>query len=266
MSAHKKILLKLRFSLFLAIAILHLPFITPAQTVGGIGAMLSMDSLGGYTLPFVKGVVPNTPAAKSLKENLFIQSVDGISCKNKSLDEIVALIRGVIGSSIKITVSDDKMGLFSNSYDLVRAGITTGAPAAAPPPDPVAAFNTDCAAELKKIHKMGFKVIKTYNSECGNFFFNFDSQNGLFHVGVYYLSEKDYQLSADVFDNKYFDKHDESNSVKLQKKNTKDFNGMQVSELNGDISFTKDGVGVVGIKVPADNSGKCAAVYVVVYK
>jgi len=231
-----------------------------AQTLGGIGAMLSLDSTGGYTLPYIVSIIPNSPAAKALKEKIFIQSVNGESCKGRSMDDVVGLIRGTVGTPVKIRASDDKMGMFSSEYELVRAGIAT--PAGTPAPDPVAAFYAGCEQQVHQMKRQGAVIVKTYNSEAGDFFFNFNAGAGTYHARVLCLADKGsaqgMTVGATLFDN--------NNEAGAQPLHKGPDGAKGIAVLEGDISFTKDGVGVVHTHIPADNTVKCLAMYVVVFK
>lgn len=232
-----------------------------AQNIGGIGAMLAIDSTEGYTMPFIKNVLPNSPAAASLKENLFILKVNDISCKNKTIEEVVGMIRGVIGTHIKLSAADNKQGINFKDYDLVRVAIQIE--------DPVIAYNKECDNGIKLLKRQGFLVVKTFNSDCGNFFFNFNTDTGVYHIRVLSMEEKHsgtynqgFNITARVFDN-----NDEAGAVILFNVGSRDIGSSIMSQLGGDIYFKKLSVGVVSIQVfPLADVTTCKAMTIVVYK
>jgi hypothetical protein len=241
-----------------------LPVPSFCQNIGGIGAQLAVDSAGGYYVPVIKGIIPNSPAAKSLKENEYIQKVSDVSCKNKNLEEVVGLIRGETGTAVKITVSDDKPGKNAHDFTLVRASIQLPAGGSAAPPDPVTVFYTGCGQEVKQIKRQGNKIVKTYKSDCGDYFFNFNADTGQYYTRVLYATAKDAannEMAAKVFNN-----IDEAAAIPLHSTIRKEESGF-MAELDGDIRFKKEGVGTISIKAPPPGDGKkCIAVYIIIYK
>ncbi len=232
-----------------------------AQNIGGIGAMLAIDSAEGYTIPFIKNVLPNSPAAASLKEYLFILKVNDVSCKNKTIEEIVGLIRGEPGTHVKLSAADNKQGKDPKDYDLVRAAIQTE--------EPVITFNKECENGVKLLKRQGYIVVKTFNSDCGDFFFNFNTDTSLYHVRVLSMEEKTgaaynqgFNLTARVFDS-----NDEAGAVKLFNVGTRDIGRSIMAQLGADIYFKRQSVGTISIQVfPLADVKACKAMYIVVYK
>ena len=229
-----------------------------AQNIGGIGAQLIIDTTGGFTMPRIFGLVQNSPAWDSLKATDYIMKVNGTSCKDKTIEEVVSLIRGEAGTPIDIIVADTKQGARPRAYTLIRVSMQLPSP-----PDPTPAFYAACDNEAKQLKKNGSAIIKTYHSDCGNFFFNFDAGNGQYHIRVITLPEKadgtnpsGYILSAKVFDTDH-----EADATTLGKPEMKD--GLQ--RLEGTATFTHNTVGVVSVTINNDVK-KCLAMYVMVYE
>ncbi|MCW3123235.1 MAG: carboxyl-terminal protease [Flavipsychrobacter sp.] len=239
-------------ALVLIVGLLMLCSIANAQNIGGIGAMLAIDSSDGYRLPIIKSLMPNSPAAASMKENQFILKVNEVSCRDKTIEEVVGLIRGEAGTHVKLSVADNKPGKHATTYDLVRAVIQQPAAPNQPAADPVEVFNANCEHEIKQLKRQGYAVIKTFTSDCGNYFFNFNADTGLHHVTVYTLEDKGNAggITASIFDNQH-----EADAVKLKK---------ETASQKGDIYFKRTGVG--GIKIELAGGGICKSIYIVVYK
>ncbi|MCD7725083.1 MAG: S41 family peptidase [Clostridiales bacterium] len=69
----------------------------------GIGAYLSLDSATG--LARISGVIAGTPAEEAgLRENDIIYQVDGESVQGMELSEIVSLVKGEEGTSVRLTI------------------------------------------------------------------------------------------------------------------------------------------------------------------
>jgi C-terminal processing protease CtpA/Prc len=76
------------------------------EEFGGIGAVLAKDT-AAQTI-FVANVLPGLGAARAgLKQNDIISEVDGLSVYGKDLHDVVAMIRGPVGSSVEISVVRD---------------------------------------------------------------------------------------------------------------------------------------------------------------
>ena len=72
--------------------------------ISGVGLEVTMISEQGLK---IIGVIPNTSASDAeLSPGLFIQKIDGIPTKDKSLEECVKMIRGPIGSNVKLELVD----------------------------------------------------------------------------------------------------------------------------------------------------------------
>ena len=235
--------------------------------IGGIGAQLFLDTAGGFTMPRIMSLIRNSPAYDTLKATDYIMKVDDVSCKDKTIEEIVGMIRGEAGTKVKITVADTKQGARPREYTLTRASMQVAAPPNAAPPDPVPAFNAACDNEVKQLKKKGFEIIKTYTSECGNFFFNFNAVAAAYHVHVYTMEEKGAGANAPAFyaTAKVFDGDHEADATELSKLPSTTTGAAATGHLEGTVTFKRDCVGVVGITIH-DDVKKCKAMYVIVYK
>jgi PDZ domain-containing protein len=242
--------------------------IASAQNIGGIGAQLSIDSSDGFKLPMVIKMVPNSPAAVSLKEGLYILSVNGNSCRDKSIQDVVALIRGEVGTHVILSVADNKQGSNTSDKDMVRIILPQAQDDNAGAAD-VQAFNDWCENEVKEIHKKRHVIVKTFNSDCGDFYFNFNADTGRYLAEVYILEDKGsggsgtaFVATAKIFNNK--NEADAADLVKIPSGEQGRFNKLH---LHGQISFTRAGVGVINTQIHAlGDVKKCMAMYIVVYK
>jgi len=73
-----------------------------ASSFGGIGASISMNK---DKEPIIVRTLPGTPAEKAgLKSNDIILAVDGKSTQDLTTDQVVTLVRGKIGTTVKLTV------------------------------------------------------------------------------------------------------------------------------------------------------------------
>ena len=234
--------------------------IVSAQNVGGIGAQLLMDTAGGHSMPEISGLVPGSSADQHLKATDYIIKVNGVSCLDKTLVEVVGMIRGEVGSTVHVTVADSKDGKNPREYDLVRGAISSITTKSI---DPVEAFNEQCETEVREMKKRGVTVIKTFPSECGNYFFNFNAEAGQYRIRIMTLDEqaatqgaKQFAISARVFDNA-----NEKEVTEIGKYDVKDLKGL----LEGTVSFPKACVGTVNVRTHGDGK-KCKAMYIVVCK
>lgn len=232
------------------------------NTIGGIGAQLFQDTSGGHTMPRVLSLVPNSPAYDSLKATDFLIKVNDISCKDKELNDVVAMIRGVAGTKVKITVADTKEGARPREYMLTRVGIQLAAP-----PDPAPAFNQWCDAQVKQLRKKGHESVKTYTSDCGNYFFNFNADTGTYYVRVYTMEEKGSGTFTPGFTAtaKVYDGDKESNAIALKAGESAEANGTVIAQLEGTITFRRECVGIVSIS-NLDDAKKCKAMYIAIYR
>lgn len=254
----------LHFIILLLLLIARLPAM--GQTPGGIGAVLLLDTAkDGNTLPRIKELIPNSPAAaQNLPVSSYIIKVNETPCKNKSLEDVVNLIRGEAGTGVTLELADNPQGKKSKDYTVVRAPIRQ-----VPAPDLAQAFNDYCDAEAKKLRKQGFAIIKTFSSECGDFFFNFEANAGTYHVRLLTAETKNagtynkgFEATANLFDNS-----NEAAKTPLQARASHDEGQVIIAELEGVISFSRSSVGVINVQIhPLADAARCAAQYVIVYK
>ncbi len=232
------------------------------NTIGGIGAQLFQDTSGGQTMPRILSLVPNSPAYDSLKATDFLIKVNDISCKDKELNDVVSMIRGVAGTKVKITVADTKEGARPREYMLTRVGIQLAAP-----PDPVPAFNQWCDAQAKQLRKQGHETVKTFTSDCGNYFFNYNADAGTYHVRVYTMEEKGAGTLTPGFtaNAKVYDGDKEANAVPLNAAATSEANGTSIAQLEGAITFSRECVAIISIGGLSD-AKTCRAMYIAVYR
>jgi hypothetical protein len=232
-----------------------------AQTVGGIGARLALDSSAGYTMPRIQGLVAGSPAAAVLKDSLYIIKVAGTDCKNKNLEEVVAIIRGEVGTTVKITVADNTAGKRAKDYDLVRAAIALPASNMVPDKDPLIGFYDQCESDAKAMRRKGKTIIKTYTSDCGNYFFNFDADASVYHVRLVSLAQK----SAGDLTARIFDGNNENVFTALLNPETKALGDLVITTREGEMTFNRDCVGVVNTQYSGD-AAKCRGMFILIYK
>jgi len=231
-----------------------------SQTMGGIGAMLQLDTAkDGSTLPRIKSVVANSPAAaQNLPEGSYIIKVNDLLCKDKTLEEVVAVIRGAVGSTVTLSLADNAQGKKAKDYSLVRAAIQV-----VPPPDPLEGFYADCAKEVQQLKKKGSYIAKNASSDCGDYFFSFEGGNNLFHVKAMVLetkaASKDIGATASVYDT-----NDETTTVQLKPAGIHDLGNMQITSLEGTITMKPNRAGVV--KTKFSSTAGCSGMYIIVYR
>ena len=107
-------------ALFLLLTILS-PAAEPEM--GGVGIALAMDK---ETKEFsVHKVVPESPAAKSgVTAGMVIHSIDGVAVTGKSVEEIVKLIRGPLGTTVALELVD-RDSKKTRKVELARASMAT---------------------------------------------------------------------------------------------------------------------------------------------
>ncbi len=231
-----------------------------AQNIGGIGAQLILDTTGGWTMPRIFSLIPGSPAYDSLRATDYIMKVNDFDCRDKTIEDIVSHIRGEAGTMVTVVTANTKEGQAPRIHELKRVGMNIPQPA-----DPKDAFFANCDNAVKSLKKTGATIIKTFNSDCGNYFFNFDGSNGKFHIRIIAMTDpadksgSGFQISARVFDNDH--ESDATDLGSLDSKNA--VSG--AAQTEGSVSFTKDCVGTIAISVHDDNK-KCHAMYVMVYK
>jgi len=228
-----------------------------AQNIGGIGAQLSLDTTGGWSMPRIIGLVQGSPAWDSLRATDYIIEVAGESCRDKSINDIVALIRGEVGTQVSLITANTKEGEAPRHHTLVRVGMNLG-----PQADPKEAFYTACTAETNQLRKSGANIIKTYNSDCGNFFFNFNAPAGTYHIRLVAMADGKDKTAAFGVSARAFDNDHEADAKDLGTLDSKTaVNGSATTE--GTITFAKECVCTIGTKLQGNG---CAAMYIVVYR
>jgi C-terminal processing protease CtpA/Prc len=100
----------------------------------GVGLELRADPQAA--VPVVQGVVPNSPAAAAgIATGLLVSKVDDVPLAGKSLLESVNLVRGTVGTTVKLElVTPD--GSRTNTVELTRQKFTMPAPPAGGPRQP----------------------------------------------------------------------------------------------------------------------------------
>jgi len=234
-----------------------------AQNIGGIGAQLFLDTAGGHTMPQIQSLVPGTAAYQSLNATDYIIKVNDISCLDKTIVEIVAMIRGEVGTKVHVTVADTKEGKNPREYDLVRGAISSITTKSI---DPVAAFTEQCENEVREMKKRGVAIVKTFPSDCGNYFFNFDAEAQAYTIRVMVLvgagddASKPFSVTARVFDNA-----NEKDVTAIERFRTENTGSFTRGLLDGTATFKKAGIGVVNVQLH-DDGKKCKTMYVVICK
>ena len=97
---------------------------------GGIGIQAGLK----HTALTVIHVIPDSPASKAgLSEGLIIQKIDGAETAGKSLSECVQLMRGKVGTKVKLEVVDTPRNK-TNIVVLTRASVKPNVPGGAANP------------------------------------------------------------------------------------------------------------------------------------
>lgn len=228
-----------------------------AQNIGGIGAQLILDTTGGHTMPRIYSLVQGSPAWDSLRATDYIISVSGVSCRDKTINDVVALIRGEAGTMVTVTTANTRDGDKPRVHELRRVGMNIPQPATAA--DPKDAFFTACDAEVKQMKQNGAVIIKTFNSDCGSYFFNFNAPAGTYRIKVLALTDAggDFYATAKAFDNDH-----EADATDLGRLDSKGA-ANNTAQLTGKVTFARECVGTVGITLH-DDGKQCRAMYVVV--
>jgi carboxyl-terminal processing protease len=114
---------RLKFAAILTVVLLSRATHAEEHLTGiGIQASVQHDALT------VIHVIPNSPASKAgLSERLFIQKIDGTPTAGKSLKECVDLIRGKVGTKVKLELVDTTLSK-TNTVVLTRAEVKPNIP------------------------------------------------------------------------------------------------------------------------------------------
>jgi carboxyl-terminal processing protease len=84
----------------------------------GIGAYVSMDEMTNY--PKISGVIDDAPAQEvGLREDDILYEADGQNLQGLSLTEVVALIKGEEGTTVKLTIYRESTNEYLD-FDVVR--------------------------------------------------------------------------------------------------------------------------------------------------
>ena len=72
--------------------------------------------------PRITGALPNSPASQAgIAGGTIIESIDGVSTKDKPLADCVSMIRGAAGTKIQLGLADAKQG--THTVELTRQKI-----------------------------------------------------------------------------------------------------------------------------------------------
>lgn len=232
-------------------------FVANAQTIGGIGATLKLDTTKSGSLHLViLAVADNSPAAKAhLKNGDYIIAIDGQPCLDRPIEESVGKIRGNAGTNVTLTIADNADGKNAKEYTLTRATIQIVAP-----PDPFTSFSDECDKAVAELKKAGYKIVKNVNSDCGDYFFSFDADASTYHVAVIAIAAKPGAMPPDVW---LYDSKDELKATRLKEANKSEQGNAVIYTFDGHIEMKSRGVGIVKTLT----SGlSCKSLRVVVYR
>lgn len=89
-----------------------------AGKFGGIGAELSQDAAGNFV---ISRLYRDNPALKAgLQEGDILIAVDGKTLSGLDMNAVLALVRGDVGSSVKLTIRRDQI---EKDYSIIRAEV-----------------------------------------------------------------------------------------------------------------------------------------------
>lgn len=96
------------------------------EEIVGIGAMLRADNDTG--LLEVMNTIPGSPAERAgLKAGMLIQKVNDTSLEGRPLAECISMIRGPVGSKVRLEVRDPERNAVL-PMELIRERIQVGGP------------------------------------------------------------------------------------------------------------------------------------------
>lgn len=230
-----------------------------AQTIGGIGITLKLDTLAdGATLPKVLAVADNSPAAGAgIKVGMYVLQVDEHTCRSVALEELVGYIRGTAGTAVKLIVTEQASAKKGKEYVMNRAVLQI-----VPPPDAPTQLANWSEAYCKTLKAKGYKIVRTVPSECGDYYFSFDAAEGDYYVRVLIAVDdagNDPKASAQLYDNA-----DESQQVQLAQQKPENGVTIKIMPLDGKIALKRNSVGVVSTELA--DVASCKGMYVIVYR
>lgn len=190
----------------------------------GIGIAITQEDEGAE----VVYVIPETPAAKAkVKAGDIILTVDGISLKDKSIDESRELLRGIKNKPISITYLSDGE---TYSETLRRTHITVRD-----------VENEAVKAKVGKKEKLGQKEIKSLSSEKNKQLVAI-LQNGS-------VIKENENVLAEEFSTVYLDQEDFGSSGSMQKNATKPAQAVLQSFSRSSIGYFVKSFGNVTISI-----------------
>jgi carboxyl-terminal processing protease len=119
---------KLVFTVLLSLTLTFAAY--AEERLGGIGIQAGLK----HNALTIIHVIPDSPASKTgLSEGLIIQKIDGAETAGKSLAACVELMRGKVGTKVKLEVVDTPHSK-TNNVVLTRANVRPNVPGGAANP------------------------------------------------------------------------------------------------------------------------------------
>ena len=126
----------------------------------GIGVRLQLDSSKGYTIPVVLGLIPEGAAEKAgLQAGDIIVKTDGKSTKNVLLKDVVGMITGEAGSSVRLDI--ERKGVIKN-FNIMRAKYKYSSAFY----EAAVIDNTFCTALTKLMNDAGYGFVNTMDKNA----------------------------------------------------------------------------------------------------
>lgn len=232
--------------------------------VSGIGARLKIDTIsGGSTIPRIVEVFPNSPASDCcVPEGCYIIEVDGVSCGNMVLEELVVRIRGAIGTKLKLLLADNPYGKNAVKYNLTRAPISA---MQQKPYDTRAAFYDNFRRVVDIERGQGHTMVLEAELPCGDSVFKVPFDNALYITRCFLLEGKsDEKKKYDITVLMYADINEEDPYALSRTSSTTVGNNV-FSEVSGGRLLEGTGEVIIEVKTNGD-LGKCMGLGVMVYK